>query len=109
MIREKWKAFHQAGQEVRRLRAEFNNQENNFRCVANKNLVCAGDPCDNNGESPRHCGKYAINSRCQDTKCPYYEWNTKHYDTYLALCDAQWNRFGAFLELFVRSKQKGKE
>ena len=109
MFKQKWKALRQAGKDVRAMRAEFEEQEKHFRCLANKNLVAAGDPFDSNGEPPRHCGKYAINSHCPDTTCPYYEWNTKHYNTYLGLCDAQWNRFGAFLELFVRSKHKEKE
>ena len=110
MIGEKWKAFRQAGQEVRRLRAEFNNQEKHFRCLANKKLVAAGDPCDNNGEPPRRCRKYELNVRCPEIECPYHKWNTKRYNTYLALCDAQWNKLEAFLNLFVfKTKHKEKE
>ncbi len=109
MIREKWNVFRQACNDTRAMRAEFEKQEKRFGCLANKNLVAAGDPCDNNGELPKHCGKYAINSHCQDTTCPYYEWNTKHYNTYIGLYDAQWKRFEAFLELFVRNKHKEKE
>ena len=110
MIGYKWKIFQQARENVRVVRTEFNAQEKNFRCLDNKNLVCAGDPCDNNGEPPKRCRQYALNVHCQDTTCPYHEWNTEHYYTYLKLCSAKWNRFGAFFNLFTfGTKQKEKE
>jgi len=101
MIGKRLKEFHQACKAVRAVRAEFNKQEKNFVCLENKHLVCAGDPCDNNGVEIPRCRKYELSVHCPDTTCPYREWNTKHYKTYIQLCNAWMDRFEAFLNLFV--------
>jgi len=102
----KWQEFRQACKAVRAAYAEFNKQEKHFGCLANKNLVCAGDPCDNNGQPPRRCGRYNLNVHCTDVTCPYREWNKMHYDTYNRLCDAWIDAFGAFLNLFVIERER---
>ncbi len=102
MIGKKWKEFRTSVANMRAVRVEFNEQEKNFGCLErNKNLVCTGDPCDNNGVEIPPCRKYELSVHCPDTTCPYREWNTKHYNTYLKLWNSGMDCFEAFLNLFV--------
>ncbi len=101
MIGKKLKEFRTSVANMRAVRAAFDEQEKHFGCLDNKNLVCAGDPCDNNGADIPRCKKYELNVHCPDTTCPYREWNTRHYNTYIKLCNAWMDRFEAFLNLFV--------
>lgn len=109
MIGKKWKDFRNSVATMRAVRAEFNDQEKHFECLdRNKNLVCAGDPCENNGVEIPRCKKYEVSVRCQDTTCPYREWNTKHYNTYIKLWNVGMDCFESFLNLFV-IKRKSNE
>lgn len=109
MIGKKWKDFRDAGRRLRDVRAEFDEQEKHFGCLDNKNLVCAGDPCDNNGAEIPRCRKYELNVHCPETQCLYHDWNTKHYYAYVKLWNAEMDRFEAFFNLFViKRKSKNK-
>ncbi len=104
MNKKKIQKYRDAVNTVRSLKAKFKQQEANFQCVKNRNLVCAGDPCESNGNELKRCDKYDINMHCPYLGCPHYDWNTTHYRTYIDLCNAKMNRFLAFVNLFKRSK-----
>lgn len=103
MYKERIQDYKKAKADVRILRTEFGKLEKNFRCVQkNKNLVCSGDVCGNDGLAP--CKKYELTVKCPYVDCLSHRWNENHYQTYIKLCNAKMDRFLAFLNLFTRIK-----
>ena len=104
MFKQKFNTLKVANKELRAARDEFKRLERNFGCYDSWKMVCAGNPCDNNGTEIPWCNKYELTVHCPCVECRNYDWNTRHYNAYINLCNAKMARLKAFVNLFRRNK-----
>ena len=104
MFKDKIREYKVAKTNACQAQSEFKKLEKNFSCYDTWGMLCAGNPCENNGAEIPKCRQYDITVRCQCTECKNHDWNTQHYNAYIKLCNAKMDKFLAFVNLFKRTK-----